>query len=78
MRQKGLTLIELMIILAIVGIFAALVLPVATQPDFWKRTTFTPGGVVTEQCISGYKFVIGMRGRATQVLDEFGKGVKCQ
>jgi hypothetical protein len=30
------------------------------------------------RCIEGYKFVIDQKGNSRQILDEFGKGVKCE
>jgi hypothetical protein len=29
------------------------------------------------RCIEGYKFIVGQEGQARQILDEFGKGVRC-
>jgi hypothetical protein len=34
-------------------------------------------GMTEERCIGGYKHVIGEGGQARQIMDEFGKGVKC-
>ena len=31
----------------------------------------------TTRCINGYTFVVGADGNARQVLDEFGKGARC-
>lgn len=34
-------------------------------------------GMTESRCIEGYKFVIDQDGRTRQILDEFGKGVRC-
>jgi hypothetical protein len=30
------------------------------------------------RCIEGYKFIVGQEGQARQILDELGKGVRCE
>lgn len=35
------------------------------------------GGFVETRCVSGYSYTIDNNGVARQVMDEFGKGVKC-
>ena len=35
-------------------------------------------GITESRCIEGYKFVVGDGGQARQILDEFGKGVRCE
>ena len=35
-------------------------------------------GITESRCIEGYKFVIDQKGNGRQILDEFGKGVKCE
>ena len=35
-------------------------------------------GMTESRCIEGYKFVIGEQGQPRQILDEFGKGVRCE
>ena len=34
-------------------------------------------GMTEERCIGGYKHAIGEGGQARQIMDEFGRGVKC-
>lgn len=75
--NRGFTLTEAMIVVAIVGIIAAVVLP-----GFFGDKNATAsissgiGGIVETRCIEGYKFVI-TNGKANQLMDEFAHGVRC-
>lgn len=75
--MKGFTLIELMVAVAILGIIAMLVFGAASGGLNMGGVTMTPTGMVSEQCLGGYKFIVDANGNARQILDEFGKGVKC-
>lgn len=77
MVMRGFTLIELMIIVAIVGIIGAIVFPAATGTSGLSNVSFGVNGMTEMRCIDGYKFVISHGGGARQVLNEFGKGAKC-
>jgi len=80
MRQRGFTLIELMIVLTIGGILIAIIAPALF--GFWGKSDSTISyginGMTEVRCIDGYKFVIGDRGQARQIIDEFGKGARCE
>lgn len=78
MKHNGYTLIELMIVIAILAIFASIFWPVVvgfnTEGATWTATT----GWTEERCIAGYKFVKAQRGAPTQILDASGKGIPCK
>lgn len=78
MNQRGITLIETMVILCIVLILAAIAFPAFMgKPVSKGNISFGINGMTESRCIEGYKFVVGEQGQARQLLDEFGKGVRC-
>lgn len=74
--MRGFTLIEAVIVLAIVLILAAVAVPIFRGTAPGDSTSFGPAGMVEMRCIDGYKFAVKHKG-LTQVLDENGKGVRC-
>lgn len=71
--NKGFTAIEVIMVIAVV----AMLILVAAGP---KNNDFSYGvnGLTETRCIAGYKHVVGEQGQARQILDENGRGVKCQ
>ena len=75
-KQTGFTLIEAMVVLAVVGIVASVVVGAVTAGSN-GALSFGVNGATESRCIDGFRFVIGADGSARQVLDEFGKGARC-
>lgn len=78
MKQKGFTLIEMMVVIVMIGIVILTVFGAVNGSKEGNSISWGINGITEVRCIDGYKFMIGDRGQARQVMDEFGKGVKCQ
>ena len=78
MKQRGFTLIELMV--SVVFLLCIVTFVMGAINGFNGPNTISWGlnGMTEMRCIDGYKFVVGEQGQARQVMDELGKGVKCQ
>lgn len=78
MKQSGFTLIELMVAV-VIGLTVLLMIAGAVGGASSSNTvSWGINGMTEMRCIEGYKFVIGDKGQARQVMDEFGKGVRCE
>jgi prepilin-type N-terminal cleavage/methylation domain-containing protein len=78
MKQRGFTLIEIMISIVFVSVLILIAIPVITgSTSNNSSVTWGYNGMTESRCIEGYKFVIDQRGNSRQILDEFGKGVRC-
>lgn len=75
MKQRGFTLIEIMIVLVIGLIVVQVIFGAIGSKD--SNISWGLNGMTESRCIEGYKFVIGEGGQPRQILDEFGKGVRC-
>lgn len=80
MKQRGFTLIELMVVFVVIAIFIMIAIPAITGSASMSsgKVTWGVNGMTESRCIEGYKFVVGQEGQARQILDEFGKGVRCE
>lgn len=78
MKQRGFTLIEMMVVVVVLMILGTVILNIAGMASGNSSVSFGINGMTEVRCIDGYKFVIGEHGQARQVLDEFGKGARCQ
>jgi prepilin-type N-terminal cleavage/methylation domain-containing protein len=78
--QRGFTLIEFMVFIVIGAVLVAIAMPVMFGQSSLSNQSVSWGinGVTESRCIEGYKFVIGEHGHPRQILDEFGKGVRCE
>lgn len=73
-RAKGFTLVELIMVLAVV----AMLILVAVGGVNNTELSYGVNGLSETRCIAGYKHVVGEQGQARQILDENGRGIKCQ
>lgn len=78
MNQRGFTLIELMIVLVIIMIAATSAMGIISSSKGDSKISFGINGMTESRCIEGYKFIINQDGYTRQILDELGKGVKCE
>jgi prepilin-type N-terminal cleavage/methylation domain-containing protein len=77
MKQRGFTLIELMVVIVMILTLGLIVIGAVNGSTHGNTVSWGVNGMTEMRCIDGYKFVVGDRGQARQVMDEFGKGVKC-
>lgn len=76
LNQKGFTLIEVMVVIAMVLIIGAMLATGFAGISNSKNISVSINGVMETRCIEGYKFII-TQDSTRQILDEFGKGVRC-
>ncbi len=77
MKQRGFTLIEMMIVVVMLGIVATLIMGVVGGATGNSNLSFGVNGMLESRCVEGYKFIVTQEG-SRQILDEFGKGVRCE
>lgn len=78
MKQRGFTLIEVMIVCVIIAIAIMIAISAIVGTSSDGNVTYGAMGMTESRCIENYKFIIDQRGNSRQILDEFGKGVRCE
>jgi prepilin-type N-terminal cleavage/methylation domain-containing protein len=78
MKQRGFTLIEMMVAVVIGLIVLMMIAGAISGTSSGNNISLGINGMTESRCIEGYKFIIGQEGQARQILDEFGKGVRCE
>jgi prepilin-type N-terminal cleavage/methylation domain-containing protein len=72
--MRGFTLVELTIAIVVIAFLGIFLMAAGASND---TISIGINGVVSERCIGGYKVIVGQDGQARQMMDEFGKGVRC-
>ena len=78
MKQRGFTLIEMMIVIVMAMIVLSIVAGAVGGLSNNSTISYGINGMTESRCIEGYKFIMGTEGSPRQILDEFGKGVRCE
>ena len=76
MKQRGFTLIEVIIVFIIIAIVGMVGFGAVRGSN--SNITYGAMGMTESRCIENYKFIMDQRGNSRQILDEFGKGVRCE
>ena len=77
MSHRVFTIIDILIIIVMIGIGLAIILPAISSDGGTGSVIVGSNGRTESRCIDGYKFVLDSNGNARQILDEYGKGVRC-
>ncbi len=77
-KQKGFTIIEMLVFFVISLTVLTMIANAIGFTSGNNSVSFGINGMTESRCIEGYKFVIGEQGQPRQILDEFGKGVRCE
>lgn len=78
MKQRGFTLFEMIVAIVMMAIGVTVILNIAGAINGQSTVSYGINGMTEMRCIDGYKFIVGQEGNVRQVMDEFGKGLKCQ
>ena len=78
MKQRGFTLIETTVVIVIVLTVILMAAPFVNGTGTGNSISYGYNGLTESRCIDGYKFIVSQDGGARQIMDELGKGVKCQ
>ncbi len=75
--MKRYTLIEILVGIIFVTVLIMIALPVLMGPGN-SNLSIGINGLMESRCVEGYRFIVDQDGRSRQILDEFGKGVRCE
>jgi len=79
MLQRGVTLIEMMVVFVFITVIGLIAAPVIFgTSNNTSNVSWGVNGMTESRCIENYKFIVSQDGNARQILDEFGKGVRCE
>ena len=79
MKQRGFTLIELIVVIVVVAIVIMIAIPaIVGTSQGNSNISWGINGMTESRCIEGYKFITDQNGNTRQILDEFGKGARCE
>lgn len=78
MKQRGFTLIEMAVAIVIFMVVSMMAVNFINGVGAGNTVSWGINGITESRCIDGYKFVVGEHGQVRQVMDELGRGVKCQ
>ena len=79
MKQRGFTLLEFMVATIILLSFVMIIVGAgvgATNGN--SNISIGINGMMETRCVEGYKFIVDQNGNTRQILDEFGKGARCE
>lgn len=77
-KQKGFTLIELMVAIVFLMCFVVLIVGAGVSANGNSNISIGINGMMETRCVEGYKFIVDQNGNTRQILDEFGKGARCE
>lgn len=78
MNERGFTLIEMIAAIGIFVIFVMIIVGAGTSMSGNSNISIGINGMMETRCVEGYKFIVDQDGRSRQILDELGKGVRCE
>lgn len=77
-NSRGFTLVELMIALAIAVMAGMMMWVAVNSTNEGSNLSWGINGVSETRCMNGYLFVVGPDGSMRQVMDQLGRGARCE
>ncbi len=78
MKQRGFTLIEMMVAVVIGLTVLLMIVGAVGGVSSGNNISWGVNGMMETRCVEGYKFIVDQNGNTRQILDEFGKGARCE